>query len=62
MTLNSWNKIWKNRTYCVKNEPSNNINYFYNYHLKKSRKNQRYSIVGVEMEEILIFINRIYIY
>ena len=41
MTLNSWNKIWKNRTYCIKNEPSNNINYFYNYHLKNLKKKSK---------------------
>jgi hypothetical protein len=39
MIKNSWDKIWKKKTYWVENEPSNNITYFYNYHLKALKKN-----------------------
>lgn len=37
----SWEKIWKKKIYWVQSEPTKNITYFYNYHLKNFKKNSR---------------------
>ena len=41
MNKNSWNDIWKNKKYYVPEQPSLNITYFYNHHLKKLKKNSK---------------------
>ena len=41
MIKKDWNNIWKRKIYWVGNDSTNNVNYFYNYHLKKLKKNSK---------------------